>query len=215
MKISEEDITGIKFGRLLAIDLSHRDKKGRPYWNCICDCGNKRVVDIYSLKSGRTKSCSCLQKEKASNSAYNKSHGMSFSPTYKSWESMYTRCTNPKSIGWKNYGGRGIKLSKRWMTFSNFLEDMGERPEGKTLDRIDVNGNYCKENCRWSTPKHQGNNRRNNRRITHEGETKTVAEWADKMKVNRQVLLERFKMGWSVERTLTTPVRELKQRVTK
>jgi hypothetical protein len=129
-------------------------------------------------------------------------HGHSLSPTWRSWSGMLTRCLNERVPNYRWYGGRGIEVCERWLTFLNFLEDMGERPEGMTLDRIDPNGNYEPENCRWSTVAAQNANRTNNIAITVGGITKTVDEWARESGVSAFTIYGRLRRGWPQERAV-------------
>ena len=152
-----KDRTGEVFGLLTAIEDTGKRKYGKPIWKCICECGNFNEVPIYHLRSGHTKSCGCLV---GSNKKHGHSPVISKTPTYISWDCMKQRCLNPKNISYKNYGGRGIMICERWMVFENFLADMGERPEGMTLDRIDNDGHYEPSNCKWSTWNDQASNRR-------------------------------------------------------
>lgn len=124
------------------------------------------------------------------------------SPTYKAWAGMKQRCTNSKAPNYSRYGGRGISYDPRWESFSNFLEDMGVRPKGRSLDRIDNNGNYCKDNCRWATAKQQANNRKHpvtKYSITLNGETKALSLWCAEFGVNYHTALWRMHRGWNVD----------------
>ena len=165
-----------KFGRL-EVQSKVIDRNSHLKVLCVCDCGNQKEIRLDHLESGATTSCGCLQKERASKA--NTIHGLTKSPTYYSWINMKNRCDNPKTLGYKYYGGRGIKYDERWSQFSKFLEDMGEKPKNRSIDRINNDGNYCKENCRWATVKEQANNKRNNRILEYNGEKKTVAQWAE------------------------------------
>jgi len=166
------NMIGQRFHKLV-VKSQAPSRKNRRYWLCACDCGNSTIVDTASLNNGNTKSCGCWNRESASNRARKQSfkHGHSggvasksrASLTYRSWQAMLTRCTNPKATQYYNYGGRGITVCDRWQGpdgFANFLADVGERKEGTTLDRIDANKNYELGNVRWSTPQVQVSNRR-------------------------------------------------------
>lgn len=154
------DISGQRFGRLTVLSLAGQAKDGRFRWLCRCDCGTYTIVRGPKLRSGRTQSCGCLKLDRKGTKNPNFKHGLSFSPEWHSWDSMIQRCENLKHTSYKNYGARGIKVCDRWHSFENFVSDMGRRPSGHTLDRINNDGNYEPGNVKWSTPKEQAGNRR-------------------------------------------------------
>lgn len=169
MSKSVKDITGFKFNRLTVISFSHV-KNEAAYWNCICDCGNKKVICGSSMKNGSTKSCGCLHIEINQNRTPSRKHGEGNKTTeYKTWAGIKRRCTNPNEKSYPNYGGRGIKMCTEWLnSYETFLADMGRKPTPQhSIDRIDNNGDYCKENCRWVTQIEQCNNQRNNVIVKH------------------------------------------------
>lgn len=198
------DISGMKFGRLTALHPNGHDinpSRKHILWACVCECGKELDVRLNSLRSGVTKSCGCLKKEGNSN----KTHGMTKTPEYRSWAHIKARCTNPNHNDFADYGGRGIKMCERWAnSFEAFFEDMGRRPEGmKSIDRIDVNGNYCKENCRWANDHIQSRNKRNNTRIYFNGLEMCLSDWAKHLGINVSTLIERIKK-WPFEKALST-----------
>ena len=143
-------MVGKVFHRLTVVQYAGVDKWHRALWLCKCECGNMTTVKGTHLRNGGTFSCGCWQQK----------HGLSTSLAYSSWCSMRNRCNNPNNIGYKWYGGRGITVCGRWMEFENFSADMGERPEGLTLERINNEEGYYPGNCKWATPKEQANNQR-------------------------------------------------------
>lgn len=154
-----KDLTGQRFGRLTAVEVAGRDKWGNVKWRCACECGSETVAVSASLTNGNTASCGCLQREAAA--AINRTHGMWRSRIYKVWETMKQRCGNPLNKKYGDYGARGITYDPSWEAFENFLKDMGESyKEQLSLDRVDNNKGYSKENCRWATRSVQQRNQR-------------------------------------------------------
>jgi len=151
-------LEGQKFGRLTVIKAVGKNKRNNICWLCECDCGNTVKVAGGHLRSGHTNSCGCLIKETTKD--INFKHGKTGTKNFHIWAGMRDRCNNPNNPAYKNYGGRGIKICQRWNEFKNFLADMGKKPKGLTLDRIDNDGNYEPKNCRWTTRKEQNRNSR-------------------------------------------------------
>lgn len=206
------DLSGKRFGRLTIIE-KQPESKIKIKWICKCDCGNYAIVFGSSLKTGNTRSCGCLKMEGGRDGKI--THGQSDTPTYKSWSDMKSRCSNSRKKDYMDYGGRGIKVCDRWLnSFSLFLEDMGTRPPGTTLDRIDVNGDYSPENCRWATAKQQQRNKRNNNNVVFRGRSRSLAEWAEGLRMPYDVLRYRLKAGWTPEEAFTIPVRDLEDFLT-
>lgn len=202
------DLTGQTFCRLTVLQRSSERLWGRITWDCVCSCGVQMRAITSSLRMGNTRSCGCLQKDAIREHGRPPiTHGMSNTPTYRTWTCMMDRCYLETHKSYPRYGGAGIKVAIEWHTFEGFYKDMGVRPPGKTLDRIDNDKGYEPGNCRWATRKEQANNCRSNKMITFCGKTRTVSEWADKVGLHQDTLGQRLKKGWSVERALMTPLR--------
>lgn len=192
----KREVVGIKFNNLTVIkELPERLNK-KIIIECLCDCGKILNIRKNDVLSGTQKSCGCIRRK------YNNyKHKL-----YTTWYHMIERCYNKDHISYKNYGARGIKVCDRWLeSFDNFIDDVGERPKGMTLDRIDFNDDYTPKNCKWSTYKEQANNRRNNRSISYNGETKTLSEWDDILFNGVKTISNRLNKGWSEINALTIP----------
>jgi hypothetical protein len=200
-------LAGRIFGRLIALKIHHTVAGRGSYWTCRCKCGASRVVRRDALISGATRSCGCLHRETARRQGQrSKIHGMSKTPLYRVWNAMLHRCNDPKNWAYKYYGGRGIKVCRRWLKFANFYADMGDCPAGLTLDRKNNNGDYRKGNCRWASREEQASNNRRARLLTLDGRTQTLSRWAREKKMLVGSLWHRINhLGWSVERALQTP----------
>lgn len=174
------DLSGMRFGKLIVDKKTGGMRNGSFEWLCLCDCGNKTTSTTPSLRSGNKRSCGCLHSESARNKDIkSRKHGMWNTPTYKTWQQMKSRCNDTTNASYKSYGGKGINVCDSWLkSFENFLSDMGVRPKGMTIDRIDNSKGYFKENCRWQTPKEQANNRRSNVIVYHNGNKLTVEEYS-------------------------------------
>lgn len=203
------DLTNKKFARLLVIN---RDfSANRTAFFCQCDCGKVKSIRSAHLIDGKIQSCGCLHSERAAKRIYkmhekNIKTGISNSPTYQSWCGMKQRCTNPRSNFFSYYGGRGIIICPRWIdSFENFLVDMGKKPHGHSLDRIDPNGNYEPNNCRWATRKQQQNNLRSNRVYEIYGRKLTISQMADLFDIKRSTLDGRISRGITIEKAVIPP----------
>ena len=208
-----KDLTGEVFGRLTIIKRAP-NRGRRTYWECECSCGEEKEVDSDHLVSGHTKSCGCLHKETASinglnNNVHGEATGGKYSAEYSIWKGMFSRCYNRSNTHYSSYGGRGITISEEWHTFTNFLQDMGRRPSSKlTIERLDNNKGYNKENCVWATYKVQANNNRHNRIIEYKGKTQTLSMWATELGVKYSSLNSRInREKWSIEEAFTTPIK--------
>jgi hypothetical protein len=196
-----ELIIGSKFGRLTIISY-----EGDSNWLCKCDCGIQKEIKYSSLKRGDTRSCGCYRKEQTA--INNTTHGMKDTKIYSVWMSMKDRCYRPGMSNYKYYGGRGIKMCKRWIKFENFKNDMYESylehikyNKNTRLDRINNNGDYCKKNCQWLTHKENCNKTRQCHYITYNGETRTISEWSECLFINYDKLERRLnKFKWPVEK---------------
>ena len=198
------DLTGLKFGRLLVLNRKPLSEKGNVMWLCKCDCGKETVVSSYNLRSGRISSCGCLRNEISLMRLQSKrplKHGLRKSRLYGVWFSMNNRCDNPKCKAYKDYGGRGIKVCDEWKkSVNNFYcwaMNNGYK-EGLTIDRINNDGNYEPDNCRWSTPKEQNVNKRNTIKLSGV----SLKELSDKYNIPYYKLKYRYNLGWNLQQIL-------------
>lgn len=199
-------MVGEVFGRLTIINEVEQIHNRRTFM-CKCSCGNFKIVKLKDLRNGHTQSCGCYYIDSRTK------HGLYKSSEYAAYYGMLSRCTDKKNEEYHNYGERGIGVCPDWSDketgFINFYRDMGKKPTSKhSIDRINNNGNYCKENCKWSTSIEQNRNFRRNKIITYNGESHCVVEWAEIIGIDKSTLASRLgRYNWSIERALTTPVK--------
>lgn len=194
------DISGERFERLLVIERADVPKL-KPHWLCECDCGRRVVVNGSDLKLHKHRSCGCLHAEWVASNMTR--HGLSKHRIYGIWQGMLRRCEVPSFKKFENYGGRGIKVCERWRKFTAFAEDMGLPPtKSHTLDRINNDGNYEPENCRWATDTEQRNNRRDTFSLTFDGQTMSITQWADRLNTRPGSIKWRLQKGYSVDEVL-------------
>lgn len=202
------DLTGQRFGRWMVLERVWRSDSTQTLWLCRCDCGNMGILNTRNLRSGKSKSCGCLQKEAVSKS--NTIHGMRNTRLYTIWLKMKNRCQNSNHKDYHLYGGRGITVCNEWQQFEPFYEWAMSNgySEDLTIDRINNDGGYSPDNCRWATVKEQANNKRNTCWVTYNGETRTLSEWSELVGIKHSVLQSRIcKLHWDIEKAFTTPVR--------
>lgn len=201
-----KDLTGEKFGRLTVLERCGKNKNGNVEWRCLCDCGKEKIVSGGKLTSGDVQSCGCLHKERQKIAVTK--HGKYETKLYSKRQSMKTRCYNKKAANYCDYGARGITVCEEWKkdfyAFYDWAMSSGYK-EGLTIDRIDVNGNYCPENCKWATIKEQNNNQRKSVKITYKGKTQSISQWAKETGIKYMTIYHRIHyQKWTVEKALTT-----------
>jgi hypothetical protein len=195
-----DDLTGRRIGRLQVLRRAE-SIKGASIWLCQCDCGTVKNIRGQYLRNGNAVSCGCYQKEAVRKHGRRGKKGDPRDPTYVSFVAMKGRVMNPNNPAYHNYGGRGIQICESWMNggFVQFLKDMGDRPEGKSLDRIDHNGDYCPENCRWATATEQSQNRRGLNLLACNGRVQAFSAWARELGISRGVLQRKMDKGMTLE----------------
>lgn len=196
------DETGKAYGRLIVLGEGGLARSGDIMWRCRCSCGAETVVVGQLLRRGKTVSCGCFGREAARRA--NVTHGLSKSPTWSTWRAMHGRCEDPANAGYSRYGALGIRVCAQWKSFSGFLADMGVRPAGKTLDRVENSGNYEPSNCRWATPTEQQANTRRTRKVEAFGQVLTLSEWARRFDQHPRTIGKRLDKGWAPELALST-----------
>lgn len=195
------DLTNKKFGRLLVV--SRDGHLGASIaWKCLCDCGKEKRVSTSNLNSGATSSCGCIRKQRLGKDNPRTTHGLSNTPTYISWQCMKSRCNNQNHKHYKHYGGKGISYDKAWESFASFLADMGEKPKGFTLDRIDNSKSYSKENCRWASRADQAKNTSTVRNISFNGKTMCMLDWSKELKIPYDQIKNKYHKGLSAAQIL-------------
>ena len=204
------DLTGKKYGRLTVIERAGSTAQKKALWRCRCDCGNDVIVVGSHLLNDNTHSCGCYKRDKTIERMI--SHGKSNTRLHHIWKNMRQRCGNPHKPDYKYYGGKGVTIDDIWNDYEVFAKWAIENgySDDLTIDRIDVNGNYCPDNCRWVSMTEQARNMSRNRMITYNGESHCLSEWGEILGISVKVLSHRINAyGWSVERAFTTPVRIL------
>jgi len=205
IKYLRKDESGKKYNRLSVIRSAGKSADRKVLWLCKCDCGQLCSVEGNFLRSGRKIDCGCG--ESARRSGSQTTHGMSKTATYKSWCGMIERCENESNKRYSSYGGRGIRICDRWrQSFEFFVEDMGIRPDGLSLDRIDNNGDYEPSNCRWANARGQARNRRSNIWVEYQGDRLLISDWAKRLGIQRTTLEYRKKAGWTDKEIIETPL---------
>lgn len=209
-KTLRKDITGQRFGRLVAISYVPNGKNAK--WLCACDCGSQKNILLGALRSSNTKSCGCLSRETASKNNSTHGHTKNGKPTkaYQSWLNMKRRCFDTTNKRFDRYGGRGITVCDRWLdSFENFLADMGEPLPGFLIERIDNNGNYSPDNCKWASRSEQMKNRKNSVLIFYKGKTQNLCDWAKETGIKEETIAARLNLyNWPVSDALEIAPRQ-------
>lgn len=199
------EMSGKKFNSLTVLSRHGVQGKGQVTWLCRCECGKETIVRGDSIRNGHTISCGCQHPVAASKA--NKTHGKSRTRVHAIWLHMRNRCCNSRNAAFAYYGGRGIKVCERWDCFDNFLADMGVPPTDQhSIDRMNVNGDYCPENCRWATDAEQGWNKRSTRFVDIGGIVRPIAVWVREYGIGHGTVYKRMAKGMTPEEAITTPV---------
>lgn len=201
-------MAGNKYGKLLVLSPHHQDKRGEWFWLCRCECGNTTVASGWKIRNGVTTSCGCVLAAWRKQGP-NHTHGMTNTRLYSTWCNMKARCTNQKNYEYHAYGGKGVSVCSEWLHFENFRDWALSHgyADNLSIDRIDVNGNYCPSNCRWATTPVQALNRTDNHLVTAFGKTQTIKEWSLESGIKYDTIERRINgYGWPAERAVSEPV---------
>lgn len=202
------DLSGQKFGRLTPIEIVGTHSSRAKLWRCRCDCGGETTVEATKLRTGNTRSCGCLVTEHAirvrpSAVRHGDTQGGKMSAEWRAWRNMRSRCSRPSDVSYARYGGRGIRVCERWLTYENFLADVGRRPSpAHSLDRIDSDGHYEPGNVRWATDQQQAENRGQTTVVTIHGEAMSVSRAARTLGLSKGTVMARLSRGWTPEEAL-------------
>lgn len=207
------NLLGKTFGLLLVVKETDQKVGGSFLWHCSCKCGNTKLVSQGNLVAGNVRSCGCLAVKMTIERST--THGQTKTPLYQRWVSMRKRCLSPRHRAYKNYGGRGIKICKRWDSFENFREDLEESFSDHVhkfgtretwIERVNNDGNYEPRNVKWATKKEQSRNTRFSQKLTFDGKTQTISAWAEELKMSKEALGYRIRAGWPLKKALTKPL---------
>jgi hypothetical protein len=207
-----KEMLGVKYGIMTVTGFSHIRAGQGAFWHCKCECGKLKTISGKHLRKTKPNSCGCQTKRKIGvtgktwGDPRKRKNGLQ-TRTYRTWCAMRARCMNPNVKMFNRYGGRGIRVCERWNDFSNFFKDMGERPLECGIDRIDNNGNYEPNNCRWATASQQARNNSRTRMLTFDGKTMCIKDWSIHIGISYLALTYRLRAGWSMNKALTQPVR--------
>ena len=201
-------LVGMSFGEWTVSAFAYNGADRHARWECKCSCGTVRIVSGHNLKGGQSVSCGCHRPN-------NKRHGETGSSLHSIWKNMIGRCSCESNTAYGYYGGRGITVCERWLVYENFRDDMGERPSpNHSVDRINNNGAYSPENCRWATREQQGRNKRNNIMVAIGTEVACIAEWCDRLHLNRDTVYMRLHIGWTPMQAILAPPNTQRKRIT-
>lgn len=203
----EPEFIGKVFGKITVVSFAGKGPHGNTLVQYKCECGTEKVVQANWIRTGRIKSCGCVRADKFLKQITKHGQTRRYAKEYRAWVAMRARCRNPNLPNYKDYGGRGINVCERWELFENFLSDMGASPEGTSIERVDNNKGYSKDNCKWATAGEQNANKRTVHLLEIDGVKKPVAVWAREHGLRKGTLYNRIQYGWPIDRLFATPSR--------